>query len=129
MDPSVCRRSGLSASVSIARIGGGHSFAVAAGLSAVSHSVTACCSRFGMHAPSPASKAAWLINLRTASFPNLDSHMSHDDAQAERFHRLEQDAVPGAAALPVHESIGVGAGAVGHFDGGGHDLADCEGQR
>src|ERR1700751_4310515 len=125
MDPSVCRRSRLSASVSIARIAGGHSFAVPAGLSVVSHSVTACCSRFGMHAPSPASEAAWSINLRTALFPNLDSHMSHHEAQAERFHCLEQDAVPGVAALPVHESSGIGTGSVRHFDGGGHDLTDA----
>jgi hypothetical protein len=82
-----------------------------------------------MHAPSPASEAVWSINLRTALFPNLDSHMSHDEAQAERFHRLEQDAVPGVAALPVHESSGIGAGSVRHFDGGRHDLTDREGQR
>ena len=51
IDPNAWSRSALSASVSIARIAGGHSFA-AAGLSAVSHSVMAACSRSGMPAPS-----------------------------------------------------------------------------
>ena len=77
----------------------------------------------------PLREPAWSINLRTALFANLDGHVSHDEAQAERFHRLEQDAVPGVAALPVHESSGVGAGSVGHFDGGRHDLTDRKGQR
>src|SRR5258708_13322301 len=74
-------------------------------------------------------EAAWLINLRTALFPNLDGRVSHDEPQAERFHRIEQDSVPGLATFPVHEGIAVGPGSVGHSDGGRHDLTDREAQR